>query len=310
MAGLSSEQEIRLVPTSGVRPCRPRFPAWAATMIMVLFIATLMFPPTAFAQTTAVENERQSVATVNSSGNSSLVQGIAQFRSRLASIQAAFEMRPQDRNFNTGASPVAMAVMDATPTRFGATPPAMTAKVMPAAGCCSGMMGKMSVSGATPPTMKSDLPGFPGVSHLYHVGATGFFLDYSTALKLSTDQTFALNRIMEKSMAATAAAQRKIEQAEQDLWMMTASDQPDSMALSTKVRDIEELRGDQRIVFIRAVGEAALVLTDAQRGALLGTAAPTAAAVSGTPAMATDPMDNMDSGSDIKPKVPHGTTAK
>ncbi|WP_295682465.1 hypothetical protein [uncultured Nevskia sp.] len=279
-------------------------------MIMVLLIAILMPLPTAFAQSTPMENERQSVTTVSSSRNSSLAQGIAQFRSRLVSIQAAFETGPQYWSFNTGASPVVVAATDATPTRVGATPPAMTAKVMPAAGCCSGMMGKMSVSGATPPTIKSDLPGFPGVSHLYHVGATGFFLDYSTALKLSTDQAVALNQIMETSMAATAVAQRKIEQAEQDLWMLTASDQPDSMALGTKVRDIEKLRGDQRIAFIRAVGEAARILTDAQRNALLGSATPAAAAVSGTPPMANDPMDNMGSGSDTKRKVTHGTSAK
>ena len=53
--------------------------------------------------------------------------------------------------------------------------------------------------------------------------------------------------------------------------MLTGSDQPDSMTLETKVRDIERLKGDQRIAFIRSVGEAARVLTDDQRAALLGT---------------------------------------
>lgn len=158
--------------------------------------------------------------------------------------------------------------------------------------------------------MQSGLPGFPGVSHIYHVGATGFFLDYSTALKLSTDQVVALNQIMETSMAATAAAQRKIEQAEQDLWMLTASDQPDSMALRTKVVDIEKLRGDQRIAFIRAVGEAARVLTDAQRNALLGTPTSAAAAASVTPPMANDPMDKMGTGIDTKQKVTDETSVK
>lgn len=130
-------------------------------------------------------------------------------------------------------------------------------------------------------------------------------------------------------MGDAAAAQRQIDQAEQELWMLTGSDQPDSMTLKTQVRDIEKGKGDQRIAFIRAVGEAARVLTDDQRTALLGTAAPAAAAMPapkgsagsadpragtgsanpkpGTPSMADDPMGNMDSGKDAKPKVTSGT---
>ncbi len=39
------------------------------------------------------------------------------------------------------------------------------------------------------------------------------------------------------------------------------------------MKEIEKLRGDQRLAFIRAVGEAAKILTDEQRTALLGQAA-------------------------------------
>jgi hypothetical protein len=49
------------------------------------------------------------------------------------------------------------------------------------------------------------------------------------------------------------------------------------MTLETKIRGIERLKGDRRLKFIRAVGEAARVLTDDQRAALVGTAAPGAA---------------------------------
>ena len=62
--------------------------------------------------------------------------------------------------------------------------------------------------------MPSDLPGFPGASQIYHVGATGFFLDYSTAIKLSTEQQAALNGIKGKSMGDLGAVQRRIDQAE------------------------------------------------------------------------------------------------
>lgn len=144
-------------------------------------------------------------------------------------------------------------------------------------GCCPGMMGKMGASGSSSSTIPSDLPGFPGTPRIYHVGAIGFFLDYSAAIKLTAEQQAALNRIKEKSVGDLGAAQRKIDQAEQEMWMLTGSDRPDAMALETKVCEIERLKGDQRIAFIRSVGEAARVLTDDQRAALLGTAAPGAA---------------------------------
>lgn len=144
----------------------------------------------------------------------------------------------------------------------------------------SGMAAKMgAAAGST--AMPPDLPGFPGASHIYHVGATGFFLDYSAAIKLTADQQAALDGIKEKSLGDLGAAQRRIDQAEQELWMLTGSDRPDSMTLETKVREIERLKGDQRIAFIRSVGEAARVLTDDQRVALLGAGASGAAQMTG-----------------------------
>lgn len=125
--------------------------------------------------------------------------------------------------------------------------------------------------------MPSDLPGFPGAAHIYHVGATGFFLDSSAGIQLTADQLATLNAIKQKSLGDLGAAQRKIDQAEQELWMLTASDRPEAMTLEMKVREIEKLKGDQRLAFIRSVGEAARVLTDDQRAALLSTGAPGAA---------------------------------
>lgn len=141
----------------------------------------------------------------------------------------------------------------------------------------SGMVGKKDAGRSTSATMPPDLPGFPGSSHIYHVGATGFFLDYSAVITLTADQQAALNGIKARSIGDLGAAQRRIDQAEQELWMLTGSDRPDSMTLEMKVREIERLKGDQRIAFIRSVGEAARVLTDDQRAALLGTGAPGAA---------------------------------
>ncbi len=126
-------------------------------------------------------------------------------------------------------------------------------------------MGKMQVQAA--------LPGFPGASHIYHVGATDFFLDHPEHITLTVKQKGDLGRLKEKALLTKSTAQRKIDEAEQELWALTSADQPDAKQIEAKVREIEKLRGDQRLAFIRAVGEAARVLTDEQRQALLGTGA-------------------------------------
>lgn len=117
----------------------------------------------------------------------------------------------------------------------------------------------------------ASLPGFPGASHLYHVGATGFFLDHPQHIDLSTDQQAALNRIKEKTFLDRASLDRRIEETEQDLWTLTAADAPDAAKIEAKIGAIEKLRGDQRMGFIRGVGEAAKVLTADQVAVLLGT---------------------------------------
>jgi len=142
-----------------------------------------------------------------------------------------------------------------------------------------GMMNKgMEMMGMTKGmsgmSMPSALPGFPGASHLYHIGATGFFLDHGEHVKLSTDQQSKLNQIKEKTSLEQATADRKVEEAEQQLWELTASDQPDAKAIEAKIREIEKLRGDQRMAFIRSVGDAAKVLTEEQRRVLTGLAEP------------------------------------
>jgi Spy/CpxP family protein refolding chaperone len=136
------------------------------------------------------------------------------------------------------------------------------------------MMGSMKSMGGM--RVASALPAFPGASHVYHIGATGFFLDHPEHIRLDTKQQTELNHTKEKGLLDQATAQRKIDEAEQELWTLTASDQPDAARIEAKVREIEKLRGDQRMAFIRAVGEAAKVLTDEQRHVLLGVVQPTA----------------------------------
>ena len=65
------------------------------------------------------------------------------------------------------------------------------------------MMGMNSMAADTADTMpQSALPGFPGASHLYHIGATGFFLDHPEHITLSADQQVALNKIKDQALLA------------------------------------------------------------------------------------------------------------
>ena len=155
----------------------------------------------------------------------------------------------------------------------------------------AGMMGMGSMSGGTPGAMpQSALPGFPGASHLYHLGATDFFLDHQTHIALTTEQTAALNQAKEKATLAKSTADRVIQQAEQELWTLTSSDQPDITAIEAKTAEIGKLIGETRVAFIRAVGEASKLLTDEQRKILTGFAPPAPAAPMAAPAAPMAPM--------------------
>jgi len=159
-------------------------------------------------------------------------------------------------------------------------------------GCCMGSMGQAPGSGsagASGMSMQTNLPGFPGASHIYHVGATGFYLEYADKLGLSTQQRTSLNDIKQRALVDQSNQQRKIDEAEQSLWLLTAADQPDAASVEAKIREIEKLKADQRLEFIRAVGEAAKLLTDDQRKMVLGMAPMPGSAAA--PASAPKPMN-------------------
>jgi Spy/CpxP family protein refolding chaperone len=157
----------------------------------------------------------------------------------------------------------------------------------------AGMMG-MGAMGNSPAMTDAALPGFPGASHLYHIGATGFFLDHPEHISLTTDQQVALNKIKDEASLAKSAADRNIEKAEQELAILTAADQPDIAKVEAKVREIAKMAGDQRLAFIRAVGEAAKLLTADQRKSLTGFAPPAPAMPMTAPATSATPMQMND----------------
>ncbi len=136
-----------------------------------------------------------------------------------------------------------------------------------------GMMGMnpaMSSDSMAGMDMPSALPGFPGASHLYHIGESGFFLDHPEHITLTDEQQKKLNSLKESSLLATSTAEREIAEAEQDLWKLTAADEPDIKKIEAKAKEIAQLQVRNRIAFIRSVGEAASVLTKEQRQALVG----------------------------------------
>src|SRR6266480_2689171 len=152
------------------------------------------------------------------------------------------------------------------------------------------MAGMQAGGGMMNRAPQSSLPGFPGASHLYHIGATGFFLDHAQHIGLSTGQQVSLNKIKEQTLLSKSATDRQIEQAEQELAILTSSDQPDLKKIENKIREIAKLGADERIAFIKAVGEAAKLLTDDQRKVLTGFASPPPAA---SPAPTMSPMEHM-----------------
>ena len=158
----------------------------------------------------------------------------------------------------------------------------------------AGMMGMAPMAGSAPGVMpQSALPGFPGASHLYHIGAIDFFLDHPQHITLSTEQTAALNQVKEQALLAKSAADRAIGQSEQELWTLTSSDQPDAAKIEAKIRQTEKLTGDARLAFIRAVGDASKLLTEEQRKILTGFATPAPAmTTAGVPAP-MPPMKDM-----------------
>lgn len=134
----------------------------------------------------------------------------------------------------------------------------------------TGMAGMSMPAAAATAASVTQLPGYSGSSHLYHVGATGFFLDQPN-LQLTDAQQSALNTIKAKALLARSESERQASRAEEELWTLTGAPEPDAALVAAKVQEVERIRARARLTFIEAVGEATRVLTPAQRAALLGT---------------------------------------
>ncbi len=136
-----------------------------------------------------------------------------------------------------------------------------------------GMMGRdPSFAARGVADVSASLPGFPGRSHLYHVGATGFFLDHDDHVQLTDAQRADLARIKAVAQRGHTEVLSRIAAAEHDLYVVTSADGFSREAVDAAVRRIAALYVERRLAFIQAVGQAASVLTNAQRRTLVGTA--------------------------------------
>lgn len=111
------------------------------------------------------------------------------------------------------------------------------------------------------------LTAAPGAPHIYHVAAEDFFLDRADDLGLTSEQRARLTAIRDKAELDLATTQRGVDQGEQDLWALTASDAPDARKIGAKVDEISRLEARKRMDYLHALGSAVAVLTDAQRKA-------------------------------------------
>ena len=62
-----------------------------------------------------------------------------------------------------------------------------------------------------------------------------------------------------------ATTQRKIDQAEQELWAITSAEHPSASGVEAKLTEIARLSTRQRMDYILAIGQAVAHLTDAQQ---------------------------------------------
>lgn len=126
------------------------------------------------------------------------------------------------------------------------------------------MMGRKMVN-ASNKEILVNLPAFPGYKHIYHSGADGFFLDKTSLITLSETQQQQLRVLQNSWQSSNQNFEKKINQAEQSLWLLTAEDRPNIAKIKSKIDQVSQLQAKQRLHFIQKVGEAATLLNEQQQ---------------------------------------------
>ena len=150
-------------------------------------------------------------------------------------------------------------------------------------GKCKGMMCKMDMKntpmmgqppeGQSPDATDSEtaLPGYTSVPHLYHIGESEFFLDYSALLGLTKGQIDQLQAIQSQWQNQQDNMISQRDSLERHTWELTAMGKPDYKAIQKTVMSIESINAQLRLSFIRLVGQAVSVLTSQQVSKLTDT---------------------------------------
>ena len=252
------------------------------TLVAVLFLLSLVSLRTVRAQSSTAKGSPHTNHTSGKSttGDQSLAAQIQDLQTKVAKLEMTLQQK-HDGKMGSGmkSNPMKDMMGKGMGKKVGMGMATMSGQRMSEMGMMNGkgmsgmaMMGQMKGMGQM--QMPSALPGFAGASHIYHIGATSFFLDHSQHITLTQEQQVKLNQIKEKVLLGQATFDRWISETEQELWVLTSSDTPAAAKIETKIREIEKLRSDKRIAYIRAVGEAARVLTDEQRQTLVGNLSP------------------------------------
>src|SRR6266567_954507 len=238
--------------------------------LLIIVAAAFLPGMQAVAQTDPHAAHSGTITPAPTHSDATLSQQMADLHAKMAKLEAAMSSHSQQPGVSTMGSGMRMGGgMQAGGGMSGMD----NMQGMPSTQDMEGMedmMGQMMPGMSSMNMPPSALPGFPGASHIYHIGATGFFLDHAEHIGLSTEQQVGLNKIKEQALLSKSASDRQVEQAEQELATLTSSDQPDLKKIEAKVRDIAKLGSDQRIAFIKAVGEAAKLLTPDQQKMLTG----------------------------------------
>tara|TARA_R110002126_G_scaffold15830_11_gene64333 strand:+ start:1830 stop:2657 length:828 start_codon:yes stop_codon:yes gene_type:complete len=251
-------------------------------LVAVLFLLSLVSLRTVRAQSSTAKGSPHTNHTSGKSttGDQSLAAQFRDLQTKVAKLEMALQQKHDGKmGSRMKSNPMKGMMGKGMGKKSGMGMASMSGQRMSGIGMMSNrgmsgmaMMGQMKGMGQM--QMPSALPGFAGASHIYHIGATSFFLDHSQHITLTQEQQVKLNQIKEKVLLGQATFDRWISEAEQELWVLTSSDTPAAAKIETKIREIEKLRSDKRIAYIRAVGEAARVLTDEQRQTLVGNLSP------------------------------------
>lgn len=245
------------------------------------FIALSLSAPSGQAQTTHTPASATSTHATGPTDASQLQRELAVLREQVKSLESRVSSQNAMGKTQNGIMAMQSSMPSMPAMKMGDDDDMPMNMKMPSAGSMKGgcmmddMMGMGAMGGANSATamaIPSSLPGFPGQSHLYHLGSSDFFLDHESHISLTNQQQKSLAKIKQASLAQQADVQRQIDAAEEELWSLTAADQPDAGEVEKKARAIERLRSDKRLAFIRKVGEASKLLTDEQRLALTGMA--------------------------------------